>query len=387
MRIRYALPLLLFTASLAANAQGQFVIKGTMLSDSLCYSKGTVRKVYLTHEVNSQEVVVDSAYVTNKQFAFKGTAPAVMTPYAITGFDNGAVQVFLEPGDIVIQPFSAKFPAQAKVKGTPANNTFFEYQELSEQMNRKGRERMDSVKAGLSLAILANKMAVQSFQKSVISANNFALQAATMRFVCQHLESPVSLYIMKNHLLQYFKPDIIEEQLFNAVPADTRKHPMYKQLLNIVRSGNMQIGKPAPDVEGQTPDGKTVSLSQLRGKYVLLDFWASWCGPCRREMPNVKALYDKYHAQGFDVVGVSFDSDKAPWLNAIKKMNLPWHNISDLKGWKSKAAALYGINSIPSTLLIDPQGKIIATDLHGEELETQLNTIYEKSDVASMPNK
>ena len=103
---------------------------------------------------------------------------------------------------------------------------------------------MDSVKAGLSLAILANKMAVQSYQKSVISANNFALQAATMRFVCQHLESPVSLYIMKNHLLQYFKPDIIEEQLFNAVPADTRKHPMYKQLLNIVRSGNMQIGKP-----------------------------------------------------------------------------------------------------------------------------------------------
>ena len=90
MRIRYALPLLLLTATLAANAQGQFVIKGTMLSDSLCYSKGTVRKVYLTHEVNSQEVVVDSAYVTNKQFTFKGTAPAVMTPYAITGFDNGA---------------------------------------------------------------------------------------------------------------------------------------------------------------------------------------------------------------------------------------------------------------------------------------------------------
>lgn len=104
-------------------------------------------------------------------------------------------------------------------------------------------------------------------------------------------------------------------------------------------------------------------------------------------MPNVKALYDKYHAQGFDVVGVSFDSDKTAWQTAVKKMELPWAQISDLKGWRSKAASVYGINSIPSTLLIDPQGKIIATDLHGEELETQLNTIYEKSDVASLPNK
>jgi len=376
MRIRYALPLLLFTASLAANAQGQFVIKGTMLSDSLCYSKGTVRKVYLTHEVNSQEVVVDSAYVTNKQFTFKGTAPAVMTPYAITGFDNGAVQVFLEPGNIVIQPFSAKFPAQAKVKGTPANNTFFEYQELSEQMDRKGRERMDSVKAGLSLAILANKMAVQSYQKSVISANNFALQAATMRFVCQHLESPVSLYIMKNHLLQYFKPDIIEEQLFNAVPADTRKHPMYKQLLNIVRSGNMQIGKPAPDVEGQTPDGKTVSLSQLRGKYVLLDFWASWCVPCRREFPFIKqALKVTGDKAQFVVLSYSIDSKKKEWTDCITKNKLAnedWKHISTLKGWDSEALKLYNITTVPCTILISPKGNVLGFDLRGEQL---LNTV------------
>ena len=119
------------------------------------------------------------------------------------------------------------------------------------------------------------------------------------------------------------------------------------------------------DLEMQDVNGKTHKLSEYvgKGKYVLIDFWASWCGPCRASMPEVKKLYDTYKEKGFDIVGLSFDSDKNAWIGAIKKLDLPWHHLSDLKGWDCVAGSVYGINGIPATLLVDPDGKIITSGL------------------------
>ena len=137
-----------------------------------------------------------------------------------------------------------------------------------------------------------------------------------------------------------------------------------------------EIGDEAPDFSAATPEGGTKSLKSLRGKVLLVDFWASWCGPCRRENPNVVAVYNKYKSKGFDVLGVSLDTDAARWKGAIQDDKLTWHHVSDLGGWRSAPAQLYKVTGIPQTLLLDKNGVIIAKNLRGPALEEKLKEIF-----------
>lgn len=149
----------------------------------------------------------------------------------------------------------------------------------------------------------------------------------------------------------------------------------WKQELDEMRA--LSIGQPAPEIALPDPEGNLVKLSDLRGKYVLIDFWAGWCKPCRDENPNVVRLYNKYKDKGFEVFGVSLDRTREMWLKAIEEDGLKWTQVSDLKYFNSEAAAVYQINAIPATYMIDPDGNIVAKDLRGITLENKLAELFD----------
>lgn len=155
------------------------------------------------------------------------------------------------------------------------------------------------------------------------------------------------------------------------------KQPYMVELKNnIDNAKNFMVGGIAPDFEQNTPEGKPMKLSSLRGKVVLVDFWASWCGPCRRENPHVVKLYNKYKSKGFEVLGVSLDRTKDKWEKAIAKDKLTWSHVSDLKGWKNKVAKQYSVTSVPHTILLDQEGRILARNLRGADLDAKLKELF-----------
>jgi peroxiredoxin len=188
-----------------------------------------------------------------------------------------------------------------------------------------------------------------------------------------------SSYVALAEIEEYFgyNPDAVELQgIYNGFSPEIRASQAghrLKQLLDVVMLTG--IGRPAPGFTQNDSKGKPVTLSSFQGRYLLLDFWASWCGPCREENPNVLKEWRKYHSRGFTVLGVSLDDKKSEWLEAIRKDGLPWTEVSDLKGWKNEAAKLYGVEGIPMNYLIDKEGTIVAKGLRGPDLEIKLEEL------------
>jgi thiol-disulfide isomerase/thioredoxin len=190
-------------------------------------------------------------------------------------------------------------------------------------------------------------------------------------FVKTNNKTVVSPYLIMRNSWQFELPEL--EEFLNVMDTSLNASPYMQALktrIEILKS--VAVGQIAPDFEMNDSTGKAIKLSSFKGKLLLVDFWASWCGPCRAENPNVVKAYQAYNSKGFDILGCSFDQNREKWIKAVKDDNLTWSHVSDLKGWANAAGKLYGVNSIPANVLLDKDQKIIGRNLRGEELMSKL---------------
>ena len=357
-------------------AQNIFTIEGKI--DSL--KNGD--KIFLTYPLEDQQIT-DSTIVKNGRFVLKGTlkypvdATLVLNKNPATNPSlKGAdlFRFFLEPARFTLT--ASKSLKDIVIKGSPINDRHKELMAML-QLNE---DKLEALRA--EFKALPKEKQKDKQVRNIFAARSKEQSKEYNRIVLTFIKKHPDSYYSLISLSQIASNADISEQAKNAFaglsPA-LKKTPMGKTIgAQIAALEKTKIGKRAPDFEQSAPDGKKIKLSHLRSKYVLLDFWASWCGPCRQENPNVVAAYNQYKDKGFTVLGVSLDQpgQKDAWLKAIQKDQLTWHQVSDLKGWSNTVAQKYGVRSIPANFLIDPTGKIIARDLRGQALHEKLAQIF-----------
>lgn len=351
---------LTFLFTLHLSAQQKFLIKGEI--------KGAADNAEVSlHFDNPATEAIAKTVIKKGKFELSGSVEeSAKYVLAIAGA-NQYLEIFLDGSKLNVKAHVDSL-SNAMVSGSALQNSFLKYKIQFDYFFL----RFDELNRLLNTPAFVNKRD-SLMQIAVPLIKELELKAHT--YIQDNKTSPITpllLYFMYNYLQQ---PDSLETR-FNSLEEPSKKSYYGRVVEKIVKDNKIgSVGTEAPDFSQADTSGKMITLQSFRGKYVLVDFWASWCGPCRMENPNVVDAFNKYKEKNFTVLGISLDRSKEAWMQAIDQDRLTWTQLSDLKSWGNEVARMYKINSIPQNLLIDPSGKIIAKNLRGEELQTKLQEI------------
>jgi len=324
--------------------------------------------VYLQKNIDGRFQILDTAKVENGKFKFQGVIECPDIYYI--GIDESRfVGFFNEASDINIA-FNIDSLNSPKVTGSKSDVEYRSYLKTMDEYQSAQigiySQYNELVRNGDSAQMKTLEAKIEGIDKKH--------KEQIIKYIKDNPSSFVSPYIAMRHSYELELNEL--KEITAGFQSEVKVSPFSKQLEErIVVLERVEPGKVAPDFTMNDPEGNPVTLSQLRGKVVLIDFWASWCGPCRKENPNVVAAYKKYHEKGFDIIGVSLDRDMTSWKKAIADDNLTWTHVSDLQYWNSAVGKQYGIMSIPSNLLLDKNGVIIGKNLTGEDLTKKLEEV------------
>lgn len=331
-------------------------------------------KLYL-YTNDTEEKKNDSTFAKEGRFSFKGKiGEPILYILKIEGARSQLV-FFLESGKINITGKKDSL-STATITGSPATDQWREWgiawRKISSQAGPMYRRLDSATERG---KVKASEEERKIFDDGMQSLNEQTAAAVTA-FISKYPQSPVGPFIILDRFVNYPNPEM-EIKTFSML-GDKAKNSFYGKRITEHRRIAEKTGIGAtPDFAITDTAGNLVKLSSLRGKYVLVDFWASWCAPCRKENPNVVKAYQQFHDKGFEIVGVSLDTKKDAWMKAIEKDRLTWNHVSDLKGWESDIVKEYGIKVVPTSFLLDKEGKVIANNLREEALHKKLKEVLQ----------
>ncbi|MBI9038551.1 MAG: AhpC/TSA family protein [Bacteroidales bacterium] len=329
--------------------------------------------VFLKKRVGGDWIILDSTEQNNGNYKFSGLI-GLPEQYYIQIDEKNLIPVFVEASEIIINSKTDSIGkiTDTKITGSTSQDNYGIFKKKTKSFDRKSNDLYKQWKE-------ANKAEDKELMAKIDTAyddNDKELKKFIIDYVIENNNSAVTAYIT---LRNSYKLDLSEldsiTSNFTKEISESKYVILLKDKVEILK--NCAVGKQFIEITLNDTSGNPVSLSSLKGKYILLDFWASWCSPCRAENPNVLAVYNDFKDKGFDVFSVSLDDKKEKWIEGINKDGLVWTNVSDLKGWKCAARDDYGFNSIPHSILIDKNGIIIAKNLRGEYLRKKIEEVID----------